>query len=354
MVAWPTFRRAGPIGIDLGSRSVKLVQMNGDRSRVLESVRWDLPAAPPADFEELARRWTQALVEAREGRRFRGRDAVVCLGSRELHIQSLRLVRPPNVDLEPIIRKEIGERPAFPVAECELRYLEAADVRQGDVVRREVIVLGCRKTLLDRYLQVIDDAGLKPVAVEVEPQSLLRCYNAQYRRDEDQQQRTIVVHVGYENTAVVIAEGEQILFIKYIDLGGKQLDEAVARHLKLDQVAAWTLRRNNGDRRADQQDPEIVRSVNESIRPIVDRLANEVALCIRYHSVTFRGQTLSRLVLGGGEATQNLVERLAGRLDLKCELGDPFRVCHADSVAGRRSQWDVAVGMALREVEEAA
>jgi type IV pilus assembly protein PilM len=89
------------------------------------------------------------------------------------------------------------------------------------------------------------------------------------------------------------------------------------------------------------------------MRPIVDRLANEVSLCIRYHSVTFRGQALARLVLGGGEATQNLVERLAGRIDLKCELGDPFRSYGSVQIPGRRTQWDVAVGMAMRPIEEA-
>lgn len=352
MVSWNSFKRPGPIGIDLGTRSIKMVQLSGDGTKIVESVRWDLPSEPTDDLEVQCKRWTQALIEAREGRRFRGNDAVVSLGSRELVVQNIRVAKPPTGDLEPLILKEIGERASFPVAETEIRYLEAADVRQGDGVRREVIVLGCKRVLLDRYLQVLTDAGLRPVAVDVEPQSLLRCYNAQYRRDEDREARSIVVHVGHGSTAVVIAEGDQILFVKYIELGGKHFDEAVARHLKMDVSAAWALRRNNGDRRADQQDPEIARSVTESIRPIVDRLANEVSLCIRYHSVTFRGQALSRLVLGGGEATQNLVERLAGRIDLKCELGDPFRAYGPAQVPGRRSQWDVALGMAMRPIEE--
>ena len=350
MIAWPKIRGAGPIGIDLGTRSVKLVQMNRDRTRIVESVRWDLPTDPPKDLDELCSRWTKALVEAREGRKFRGRDAVVCLGPRELVVQNLRVAKPAVGDIEPAILKEIQERSSFSPAESEIRFLEAADVRQGDTVRREVIVLACRREILARYLKAIDDAGLKPVAVDVEPQTLLRCYSAQYRRDEDKDVRSIVVHVGNLNTTVVIAQGEEILFVKYIELGGKHFDEAVARSLKMESEAAWALRRNNGDRRIELQDPEIARSVAESLRPVVDRLANEVSLCIRYHSVTFRGQPLSRLVLGGGEATQNLVERLAARLDLKCELGDPFRSYGPAAVAGRRSQWDVAVGLAMRQL----
>ncbi len=352
MVSWPIFKKAGPIGIDLGSRSIKLVQMNHDRSRIVESVRWDLPLEPAADFEDLCRRWSTALAEAREGRRFRGREAVVCLGARELLMQNVRVGKPATGSIEPLVLKEIQDRAILPAAETEVRFLETADVRQGDTVRREVIVLGCRRDLLQRYLQVLDDANLKPAAVDVEPQSLLRCYEAQYRRDADRDQRMMLLHVGNQNSTVVIAEGCDILFVKIIELGGRHLDDAVARHLKMEPAAAWSLRRNNGDRRADLQDPEISRSVAESIRPVVDRLANEVSLCIRYHSVTFRGRPLARMVLGGGEATQQLVERLAARLDLKCELGDPFRAYATGEVAGRRSQWDVAVGLAMRRFDE--
>jgi type IV pilus assembly protein PilM len=156
------------------------------------------------------------------------------------------------------------------------------------------------------------------------------------------------VHVGATNTAVVIAHGAEALFVKYIDVGGQQMDEAVAAHLKMDLAGASMLRRHNGDRRADQQDPEIARSVQEGMRPVIERLASELAMCLRYHSVTFRGQPLIRAVVGGGEAAQTLVDQLAPRLDLKCELGDPLRNFELAIQTGRRGQWDIAVGLALR------
>ena len=61
MVTWPTFRRSGPIAVDLGVRAVKLVQMNADRSRIVESVRWDLPLEAPADLDpgELGRPYSE-------------------------------------------------------------------------------------------------------------------------------------------------------------------------------------------------------------------------------------------------------------------------------------------------------
>jgi type IV pilus assembly protein PilM len=351
MVRWFTRGRMSPIGIDLGSRSVKLVQFSSDRSRLLEAVRWDLPTDEPPDAQERSRRLVEALRQAREGRHFRGKDAVLCLGNRELFVQNLRVAKVTGGDLDQAVRQEVEGRLPFPVAETELRYLEAAEVRQGDTTRREIIVLACHRPVLEQSLKVIEDAGLHPVAVDVEPLALLRSYANQFRRDIDKDQRSLFVHIGASNTVVVIAQGSNVLFLKYVDLGGKHFDEAVARHLKMDLAEAWALRRHNGDRRVDQQDPEISRSVAESIRPVIDRLANELSMCIRYHSVTFRGQPLVRLVLGGGEAAQSLVDTLATRIDVKCELGDPLRSYEAPPMAGRKSQWDVAAGLALRQIQ---
>lgn len=346
MVSLLTSRRLGPIGVDLGSRSIKLVQLGGEGSRLVEAARWDLPLEAGGDEPESQQ--AAAIRQVREGRKFRGRDAVICLGWRQLCIQNVRIVKPPEGDLELLVRQEVDGRLPFPLAEAEVRYLEAGDVRQGDGTRREVIVLACHRRRLDQALQVIEDAGLRPVAVEVEPLALLRCYTQQFRRGEDANQRLLLVHLGQAATLIVIAEGQDVLFVKYVELGGKHLDEAVARRLQLPLADAWALRRHNGDRRADQQDPEIARSVAEAVRPVTDKLLSELALCLRYHSVTFRGQPLRRVVLGGGEATPSLADALAARLDLKTELGDPTRTLSGGALPGRKSQWDVAVGLAMR------
>jgi len=223
-------------------------------------------------------------------------------------------------------------------------------VRQGDQTLREVIVFAVQRSVLQQSLAVVEQARLRPVAVDVEPAALVRSYAAQYRRDDDRQARSLLVHVGYSRTAALIAQAEELLFVKYIDIGGQHLDLAVGRHLKMDLHEAVALRKHNGDRRTDMQDPEVARSVTEAIRPVVERLASELAMCVRYHSVTFRGQPIVRTVLSGGEATQSLLETLGRQLDLKCELSDPFRALPGIPNLGRRGQWEVAAGLALRDL----
>ncbi len=349
MIRLLTKRQCGSIGIDLGSRALKLVQLNHDRTQIVDAVRWDLPFEAQGDARG---QMVRALEQAREGRKFRGRDAVICLGASELFVQNIRVAKPAaGGDIEPSVHQEMSTRLPFPVQETELRFIEAADVRQGDTIRREVIVTACHRPVLDERLQLIEDAGFRPRAVELEASALLRCFELQFRRDNDRDQRVLYVHVGNSSTTVLIAQNDEVSFLKYVDIGGRHFDEALARGLKMTVADAWNLRRHNGDRRVDQQDPEVARSVNEAVRPVLERLLGEVSLCLRYHNVTFRGQALQRVVLAGGEATPALAERMSAALNAKCELGNPLRSFEAAPLAGRNTQWDVAIGLALRPTE---
>lgn len=341
-------RRCGPIGVDVGTRAVKLVQLTADGRAMVEAAREEVSSTAEGDVAARRSAVQEALGRAREGRSFQGRRAVLCLGAGALFVQNLRVPRVAGNELAEVVRQEVESRLPFPGAEAEVRFLEGSEVRHADGVRREVIALACHRPYLDELVRLVESAGLEPVAIDVEPAALLRCYAAQYRRDQDREQRMMLVNLGAGSTVVVIAQGAQALFAKYIDVGGRHLDEAVARRLDLSLHDAAMLRRHHGDRRAENQDPEVARTVADATRPCLDRLTHELSLCIRYHSVTFRGQPLSRLVLGGGEATAQLAQILATRLDLPCELGDPLRACQRVSVTGRRTQWDVAMGLALR------
>ncbi|QDU94762.1 type IV pilus assembly protein PilM [Lignipirellula cremea] len=349
MIRWLGKKNASPIGIDLGDRSVKLVQFSGDGSRLVESARWDLPPAPAEQPPgSLGQRWTEAIKRALHGRRFQGREAVVCLSNRRLFLQNIRLPKVEDDVLGRLVQQEAASRIPFPIAEAEIRYLAAAEVRQGDAVMREVILMACHRPLLEEMLHAVEGAKLRPVAVDVEPLAMMRASVRQFRRDEDHMQRVMFVHVGLTKTMVVISQGNDVLFIKYIDVGGGQMDRAVARSLGLTLSDAVSLRRHNGDRRSDQQDPELTRGIVEAVREVIDHLGQELSMCIRYHSVTFRGKPIARLLLGGGEASSQLADTLTERLNLKCELSDPFRSLAEGRAPSRPGQWDIAAGLAAK------
>ena len=272
------------------------------------------------------------------------------MGAGNLFVQNIRVSQAAGDELTKIVHFEAAGRLPFASEEAEIRYIEADDVRQGDTVRREVILLACHRPSLQRMLSVAEQAGLRPVAIDVEPAAVLRCYSRQFRRDNDQQRRMMLVNIGASNTVAVISPRRQHDVRQVHRPWRTGLRRGGRQHLKMTPADASALRRHNGDRRAEERDPEIARSVDESVRPVLDKLAHELSLCLRYYSVTFRGQPLSQMMLGGGEATDSLAQWLAARLDLPCDVGNPLRPFEKGPAAGRIGQWDVAAGLALRDV----
>lgn len=351
MLPWIGSEQHSPIGIDLGHRSIKLVQLDSAQNRIIEAVKWELNLDNNATAEQTEAAWIEGLQQARQNRAFRGNDAVVCLSSPELFIQNIRVPKVAEAQLEQAVREEASSRLQYPLEEAEIRFVPAADIRQGDEFKREVILLACHRPVLNRFVEVIIEGGLRPMAVDVAPAALMRGYRHGFRREADLELSLMIVSVGATSTLVVISQGEETKFTKYINIGGHRMDEAIARHMKMNIADAASLRRHNSDRRASEQDPDVTRTILEATRGTVDKLTEELAMCVRYHSVTFRGQRIDRLVIGGGEANGWLRDTLSTRVDLPCEIGQPLRHLAGIEPAGRQSQWDLATGLALRTLK---
>ena len=106
MVGWSKRQGAAPIGVDIGSRSIKLVQLSADRSQIREAVCWDLPAMARTEPAARLGQVTEALLAAREGRAFRGRDAVFCLSTSDLFVQNMRVPQTTGDQLREVVEKE--------------------------------------------------------------------------------------------------------------------------------------------------------------------------------------------------------------------------------------------------------
>jgi Tfp pilus assembly PilM family ATPase len=157
-------------------------------------------------------------------------------------------------------------------------------------------------------------------------------------------------------------------FFKTIEIGGRALNEAVARKLEISPDEARDLRRRvaleaaaAGQPPASPAEPggtcangAVRQAVFDATRGLIDELAREVALCLRYHSVTFRGHRPAKVRLIGGEAVDPLVlSILGGALPIAVE---PFRPLYSVDTArmpaaerrGRLSEWTVALGLGLK------
>jgi type IV pilus assembly protein PilM len=342
-----------PIGLHLSARSVTMVQLSGPSGRTELSAlaQSQLPPRDAQTDEQYDDALATTLRLMVSGHPFRGRSVVSCVTADDLFLQSVRLPQLPAEEIEKVVRWEADERLPYPAQNAELRYLLAGQVRQESTVKQEVVLMACQQTVLQRHLRVLDRAGLTPRAVDVEPCAVLRAFRYGLSENTD---RVAYLHLGDSLTTVVIADGDAILFLKYVATGGRELDQAVAKHLELEPAEANRWRASvTGSAALDSQN-EIHRSVIEATRPLLESLTSEVELCFRYFVVTFRGQPVTKLVVTGHEASAWLAEYLGQSLSCPVEVGNPFvslcRQPHTRPALERPGHWTTALGLSLRTV----
>jgi type IV pilus assembly protein PilM len=342
-----------PIGVDLGSDSIKLLQVEtvGEQLRVVASALDDAGA-----FSTFSQRLNHAGERVREQLRsggFVGRRAVVGVPHELVQVKNLRLPVMPGIELANAIEYEARTVFPFGAEQAEIRHLIAGEVRQGAESKIEVIVFAVPREPLDELVETMHRAGVIVDGLDLEPCAMYRTIERFIRRREDEQDVTVLVDVGRSRSQVVIGRGRDFSFVKSIDLGGRHLSELVARKLSISEGEAAALRRRCSVNDRDDGDP-VQHAVFDATRVLTEQLAREVSLCLRYYSVTFRGQRPARVRVCGGEGfDRQLISSLNALLTIPVETARPLAGVDVSAMPedvrdGPLCQWAVPFGLALK------
>ena len=348
-----------PIGVDIGHDSVKMLQLEvrEDKLAVCASARQMLDASAPAGSNAadlISAPAAQAIRDLLGGGNFAGRSTVVALPRHIVHVKNLRLPPVPPGELASVIDFEARGVFPFDTQEARVEFLVAGEVRQGSDMRQEVVVLAARHADIDRFVEQLHRTGLVIDSLDVEPCALYRTVDRFVRRREDETEVHVLIDVGTRCTQVLIGKGRDVSFFKAIEIGGADFNMAVSRKLGITPVEARALRRRLQEQNEQASHDTVRLAVTDSTRSVMESLTREISLCLRYHSVTFRGQRPLKVRVSGGEGgDEQLLAILHSVLGIPVEPARPlFSVdCAAMRGFDRRKpsgDWTVAMGMALK------
>jgi type IV pilus assembly protein PilM len=359
-----------PIGVDIGFDSVRMLQVETTEHAlsVVAAAKQALPAAAVAASEAgdsgavevpldvrmpLAVELIKQMV--RQGA-FRGREIVTALPREIVHVKNLRLPVIPAAEIDAAVQFEARNIFPFDTDAAHVRHLYAGEVRQGSDTKQEVIVLAARHEDVDLYLEQLHRTGCVVASLDFEPSAAYRGIERFIRRREDEQEVYVLVDIGARRSQVIIGKGRDISFFKPIEIGGRQLNDAVARKLQIGSDEAKSLRRRLIEAGSDGPKTDPVRqAVFDATRSTSEELAREISLCLRYYSVTFRGHRPARVRLIGGEAADPQIQSaLAGALPIPVEAARPLysvdtaQMKQSERRGGTMSEWAVAFGLGLK------
>lgn len=353
-----------PIAADLGYDSIKLLQLHergGSLSVLAMHQHIRVPGIGTESAAPTVSESIQMLPAMLRANGFLGRQVVVTLPREYVQIKTLRLPMLSDAELDTAIEFEAAALFNAGPDKLTIRFIPAGEVKQGNESRLEVIVLAVETAKIEALLEDCNTAGLIVNAIDFEPAALYRGIERFVRRKDDENEVSVLVDVGGRQSTVVIGRGREVTFVKSIDIGARHFNEQVARKLSLSVDEAGSLRR----RFASSEVEDVASIANDPVRQMIvdvtrntmSELAREVSLCLRYYSVTFRGQRPAKVRLLGGEANDTMLQAaMASSLTVPVEIYEPFTgvkmtPTQQASYPGSRSEWGVAFGGALRRVK---
>jgi len=379
MVAWGLkIRGQQPIGLDIGHNSIKMIQLviDDEQISVIAADETRIDAGENGDEQSRRSFVISAIKRMLVNGSFLGRNVVSCLPSDKLRITSLRLAEAERYGIEQALRREVAHRFGLDPDKDSMDYMIAGSVRQGDEVKNELILFATDNETIKNHIATLEEAELRPVAIDTIPCALFRSFERSLRRQEDRDRTAVFVDVGSFFTTVVFGRGGEISFIKQIQIGGQKFTHEIAAKLGINVGEAemlqealrvdpglFSLKSNMSEKAPAENWHDIDMSTRQvmvdAVSAVAEDLVREISLCLRYYTVTFRGKRVERAVFAGGGAYEDiLLNILRRRLAVEIELGQPLRgfdlssgrinVNFDSDRRGLFCEWAVAVGLGLK------
>jgi len=347
------------IGLDLEGEGVRMLQLGIGPANELVALAaaYDATLSVRGDGAASVRELSVGLTHMLRQGRFIGKDVVVAMPREAVKHKSIRV--PPMESQELGGAMEFEAKTLFDATPDThvIDYVPMGQVRQAGEAKQEVLVAAAPRGAVDELVERLHHAGVRTVAVDFEPCVLYRTVERFVRRKDDEQEVHVILEVGLEGTSVLIGRGRELCFYRPLAIGTSQIWQAIARKLGIDKQDAQSLSVRLGSVPEDQIDScdDVRQAVFDASRPIVDELAREVSLCLRYATVTFRGLRPLMVRLTGLGSDDFVVRDVLSRsLPIAVEPSRPIMNAdlsrlRAAERSGNLSAWTIALGLALRD-----
>ncbi|MBI3963662.1 MAG: pilus assembly protein PilM [Candidatus Kerfeldbacteria bacterium] len=361
-------KQRGYLGIDLGTSSVKIVQLDDldGRPKLVTYGFSETPASivktdDPALHARLAEVVKQIIAESHAT----ATHVVAALPSYAVFSSVISLPAMSEKELVSAVRWEAKKFVPMPLDEMTLDWkvlnipgVKGAEGRHGlDVMRGkagqgdqrqkvknlEILLTAAPKNIVRRYLSLFKMTGLQLMSLETEAFALERSLIGNDRA------AILLVDVGALSTDISVIVDRVPVLNRSIDVGGDTITRTIAKNFNISIDRAEQFKRDFGI--AASQGNQVPKTIEFVVGSVINEIKHVFSL---YASQG--GTPIEKVVLAGGSSfLPQLPEFLSSTLNIKVFIGDPWaRVIYPEELTPALKEigprFAVSVGLALRHL----
>lgn len=349
---------AQPIGLDIGTNTIKMAQLRFDQDtyELIAAGQANTPDSQGVQNSSYYKKLTEIIGQLHRSSGFKGRSCVLAIPARDTFLRHLKMANTPDGDINSALESEFAGKLPYPVEEAIIQHVVAGEIYDDGEAKQEIIAVAANRKTVEAYLKAINKAGLEVVGVNIEACAIVECFSRLFQRTADSGRTTLFIDIGASSTQVVLSHGPGLAFAHNLKRGAMQLDQALVKALNITPEKARQLRLDmvNKPKGAPEVSSEqLYRLMDEEL----ELLTEELTQCLRYYESAFPNRSIERAIFVGGQACdKRLCQVIAQRLNLPAQIGDPLlRFNCGDGVGSELDLGDdkphpalaVAVGLSL-------
>ena len=356
----PFMKSKGMLGLDIGSSSIKLVEMSSG-SKGMELLKLGVAPLPPdaivqGDFLNVS-----AIVDGiREAVSMSGtslKDVATSVSGHSVIVKRINLPKMTREELEESLAWEAEQYIPFDVSEVNLDFqiLGYGDGSETEDTM-DILLVAVKKELISNYTAAIVEAGLNPCIVEVAGFSVENAFEANY--DPEPDAAVALVNVGSQVVNINVVINGSPAFTRDIATGGSQYTEEIQKSLSIGYEEAERMKKgDDGASGATSQDV-IPQEVEQAMRGVTDVLVGEIMRSLDFFSATSEDAQIKRIMLSGGSAKViGFQSAFQERTNIPVEIMDPLarvtpsKFFDPEYLSEVGPSLGVGVGLALRKAD---
>jgi type IV pilus assembly protein PilM len=280
------------------------------------------------------------------------KEVALSISGHSVIIKKLNLPLMKRDELEEQIQWEAEQHIPFEISEVEIDYNILW--QNPEVGQMDVLLVAAKKEEIQDLSEVVRQAKLKPMVVDIDAFAMQNVYELNYGFTEGE--TIALLNVGASVTTVNILNGAISQFTRDITNGGASITEEIQKMLQVgfEEAEAY---KAGGDANSQEVVPQ---EVDEIISNVVDALASEIQRSLDFYMATTSQSEVERIFITGGTSKiPHLRSAIERRSRVQVELLDPFRRVLFDErqfnpevLKSQAPQATICLGLALRKQKE--
>ena len=338
------------IGLDIGSSSVKVVQLEETR-KGLVLANFGINPLPPetsvdgAIMNQAAVRDSIEALFSRLG--IKRKEVAIAISGRSVIVKKIAMPVMSRAELAEELNLEMSHHIPFARDEVEVDY--DIVVPKNTEGQMEILLVAAKKETVQDFLDIVKEARLNPVIIDVAAFAVQNLYERLVGFSPTE--TVVMLNIGAVSTSLNVVIGGVTTFARDIGIGGQTITGEIQRTLQIAADEAENRKRELA--MSATPDPNILGIVNR----VCDVMAGELQRSIDFFLSSAPATNATRLVAtGGGSIMRPLVQAIERRSKNSVTVFDGFTrgvivdpgMFDMPLLQSQAATASVALGLALR------